>query len=332
MEKDQLFFVGVDISKATFDVYFQDTEGKKYHLKLSNDEKGFQSLLSSLPKEKRIKVVMEASGPYFYQLASFLYENHIEVAVINPLVIRRYCQMKLIRTKTDKADAMAIFGYARQEEDLPCWKPQKETYLKIRQFYSSQRLLMKNLHAIARQLESFQATGTVDEWIQEQMEKSISNLERQIKEIEDKLQELIKQEHKALKEQLESIPGIGKKASLLLIVCLKGFEGFVSHRQVISYLGLSPRSFQSGTSVKGKAKICKMGMGQVRACLYMAARAAKKYNLACKQLYERLIAKGKAHKQAMVAVINKLLKQAFALVQSGEIYNPEYALATAKTK
>lgn len=99
MKKDQVFVVGVDISKANVNVYFQDAEGIEHHLKLENGQQGFQSLLSSLPKEERIKEVLGASGPYYYQLDCFLYEKGIAVAVMNPLVIKRFCQMQLKRTK-----------------------------------------------------------------------------------------------------------------------------------------------------------------------------------------------------------------------------------------
>lgn len=331
MEKTQVFVVGVDVSKATFDAYFLDAAGKKHQLKLENEQSGFQSLLSSLPKEKEIKVVMEASGPYYYQLASFLYEKGIEVAVMNPLVIKRFCQMQLLRTKTDKADAKAIFQYGTLMQTKP-WQPLKGNYLKIKQIYTRRRQLLKHQHATERQLEAFQATAQLDQWLGEQMLKELNELKQTIQAIDEALDRLIEKENGALKQQMESIPGIGPKTSLLLIVSLRGFEGFTNYRQVISYLGLSPRTFESGSSVKGKAKICKMGMGQLRASLYMAARAARKYNTGCKELYDRLRARGKAHKQAMIAVVNKLLKQAFALVQSGEMYNPDHLIKNLNTK
>ena len=51
---------------------------------------------------------------------------------------------------------------------------------------------------------------------------------------------------------------------------------------------------------------------------------ASKYNSVCKALYERIIAKGKSEKLALIAVCNKLLKQAFSIVKSGLPYDPEY--------
>ena len=67
-----------------------------------------------------------------------------------------------------------------------------------------------------------------------------------------------------------------------------------------------------------------MGDARIRTLLYMGACSAKKYNLACQQLYDRLVENGKAKKLALIAVANKLVKQAYAIVTSNEMYNPEY--------
>lgn len=329
METLKQTIVGVDISKANFDYCFKGADGKKAKGKLSNDKQGFQQLLKMIPSESW--VVMEASGPYYYPLACFLYEKDIKVAVVNPLVIRRYMQMQLKRTKTDAADAKNIAAYGEKMELKP-WKPLKENYLKIKQWHTVRKQLQKHLHATTQQMEAFLATGKLGSKLRAALEEEIRRINKKINGIEKQMHELIEEENSALKEQLESIPGIGPKTSLLLIVALRGFEGFENYKQVISYLGLSPRIYESGSSVKGKAKICKMGISEVRKCLYMAARAGRKYNASCKELYERLRAKGKPHKLAMIAVVNKLLKQAFALVETGTLYQKDYQPKLAETK
>ena len=329
MEKPKQAVVGVDISKAYFDFYFIDNEGQKGKGRSSNGKQGFEQFLKMMPSESW--VVMEASGPYYYQLACFLNDKGIKVAVVNPLVIRRFMQMQLKRTKTDAADAKSIASYGDKME-LKLWQPLKENYLKIKQWYTIRKQLLKHLHATTLQMEAFLATGKLDTNIKGTLELEIRQLNKKISTVEKQMNELIEEENSALKEQLESIPGIGPKTSLLLIVALRGFEGFDNYKQVISYLGLSPRIYESGSSVKGKSKICKMGMSEVRKCLYMAARSARKYNATCKDLYERLRKRGKAHRQAMIAVVNKLLKQAFAIVEAGTLYEKEYQPKLAETK
>ena len=106
-------YTGIDISKSFFDVAFVETGHYTYH-KFSNDLTGFKALLKVLPLDSR--VAMEASGPYYLQLACFLHEHGVAVSVINPLVIRRFSQMRMSRAKTDKKDAKMIAEYGRIEQ------------------------------------------------------------------------------------------------------------------------------------------------------------------------------------------------------------------------
>ena len=124
---------------------------------------------------------------------------------------------------------------------------------------------------------------------------------------------------------LPSIPGMGKKTAMMLVVLSGGFNRFDDYRKLSSYIGLCPRIFESGTSVKGRARICKMGMSRIRAMLYICSWSAKRCNKACRELYERLLAKGKAKKLALIAVANKLLKQAFAIATQKTKYNENYS-------
>jgi transposase len=103
-----------------------------------------------------------------------------------------------------------------------------------------------------------------------------------------------------------------------------GFTCFDNYRQLIAKAGLSPREHSSGTSIRGKVRITKMGGGLIRSKLFMCSFAAKKRNTACQALYDRLVAKGKNGKVALIAVCNKLLKQAFAIVKSGVPYQADF--------
>ena len=160
--------------------------------------------------------------------------------------------MELNRTKTDAADAKGIAAYGvmmNREAKLKPWQPLKENYLKIKQWYAIRKQSLSSLHATTQQLEAFKATGELDKEIRATLEKDIRQLNKKISYIEKQMDALIEEENSALKEQLESIPGIGPKTSLLLIVALRGFENFDNYKQVISYLGLSPRIYESGSSI-----------------------------------------------------------------------------------
>ncbi|EDM42805.1 hypothetical protein SCB49_14815, partial [unidentified eubacterium SCB49] len=76
--------------------------------------------------------------------------------------------------------------------------------------------------------------------------------------------------------------------------------------------------------------ISKIGNQKLRNLLFMCSFNACKYNQACKALYDRLVAKGKSKKLALIAVCNKLLKQAFAIAKSGLTYDNNYRSTLVK--
>lgn len=316
---------GVDCSKDSFDLATYDGIKNTFVGKFENNPKGYSKALKGV-KDSEL-VVMEATGPYYLPLAMFLCAKNIKVAVVNPLVIKRFAQMRMTRTKTDKADASLIaqYGYTEKPKE---WTAPKEFELRLQQLNSYLDRLNKIKTMTQNQLHAFKHSGVLDVRLESDLLEEIEDYKRRIREKEVEMNFIIENEHYKMKESLESIPGIGPKTATLLIVATRGFELFESYKQVISYLGLAPRIYQSGTSVKGKSRICKMGMGALRAKLYMAAYSAKKYNKACKELYERLRAKGKAHRQAIIAVVNKLVKQAFALAKSGDKYQADFAPTT----
>ncbi len=73
-----------------------------------------------------------------------------------------------------------------------------------------------------------------------------------------------------------------------------------------------------------------MGNPKLRNLLFMCSFNACKYNAACKALFDRIVAKGKREKLALIAVCNKLLKQAFAIAKSGLIYDDTYRSTLVK--
>lgn len=105
-------YVGIDISKLSFDAALKDGTSYPHH-RFDNNQAGFSDFLKVLPSDSI--AVMEASGPYYLRLACFLAEKSIGVSVINPLVIRRFCQMRMSGTKTDKKDAKMIAEMDKQK-------------------------------------------------------------------------------------------------------------------------------------------------------------------------------------------------------------------------
>lgn len=287
-------YVGIDISKLSFDVAICSPQGRYGYFKFSNDQEGFISFLGLLDNSAPV-CVMEASGPYYLKLATFLVDNGIEVSVINPLVIRRFSQMRMSRAKTDKKDAMLIAEYGKTERPCP-WQPEAGYVLEIKQLQAYLEQLHKSRVGFVLQKEAFAQNPVESSTIEKSMASVLQTIEHEINQVEGKMELVIKTYHQEMFSQLKSIPGLGTKTSLLLIVISGGFTKFNNHKQLASYVGISPRIFESGTSVRGRSKICKMGMSKVRAMLYVCAWSAKRCNKSCRELYDRLVEKGKAKK------------------------------------
>lgn len=312
-------FVGIDVSKETIDLAYLESTNQWKNLKINNKVEDFRKFIKTIPTDAHC--VMEATGPYYLSLACFLYENGFKVSVVNPLVIKRYSQMKMRRTKTDKADAKIIAEYAR-EQNPTLWKPTDKVIAQIQQINSALEKLTQQRSAWKNKDEAQDKNPNGDDFTQKIIDETLDFYDTKIKEVETKLDEIIKNNFAEMNAIIRSIPGIGAKTASTLIVITGGFEKFENYKQLISYVGLAPRIYQSGTSVKGKSHICKMGMKRIRQLLYMCSLTAKESNLACKQLFERLVEKGKSKKLAIIAVANKLLKQAFTIVKKNELYNP----------
>ena len=108
------------------------------------------------------------------------------------------------------------------------------------------------------------------------------------------------------------------------MVCTSNFKTFESYKQVSSFLGLAPTERSSGSSIRGRTRISKTGDGLLRNHLFMCSFTACEHNSQCKALYQRIVAKGKSKKLALIAVCNKLIKQSFAIAKSGLPYDPNY--------
>ena len=306
-------YAGVDISKLTFDVSFYK-EGKMVSFKFDNTPKGFALLIKEVPGDTQF--VMEATGPYYLRLATFLYEHHYGVSVENPLVIKKYMDMNLRRAKTDKADSQIILKYGKQMEPSQ-WKPAESWILEVGQMYATLEGYEKMLTQAKNQMGAFSESTIINPVVKASLNKTIASLKTQIKKIDKTIEVIILEKNAAMYQNIRSIPSIGAKTASMLMVVTRNFEKFDTAKQLQAYIGFCPRIYQSGTSVKGKGAICKLGMSRLRKTLYMCTLTAISSNNQCKMMYERLKAAGKASKVALIAVANKLIRQAFAVAKSG---------------
>ncbi|AFL81759.1 transposase [Aequorivita sublithincola DSM 14238] len=322
MNKDIKYF-GIDISHLVFDV--TDSEGNYNQFK--NNPSGFKKFAKLLDQESHC--VMEATGYYHYQLAYFLLESGIKVSVENPLAVKRFIQMKLTKNKTDKSDSKLICDYAEQVA-LKLWQGNSKHQIECLQMtrllavYTKQSTMLKN------KLHGESVLGNPSKAVVSSLKRSLKHVKKELEAIETKLLLLVKQVHQDVLTRIKSIPGIGDKTAIMLVVLTDGFDRFTSGSELCSYAGLTPIIRQSGSSLKGRPRISKIGNQKLRNLLFMCSFNACKYNKACREIYERIVAKGKSKKLALIAVCNKLLKQAFAIAKSGLIYDDTYRSTLVK--
>jgi len=315
---------GIDISKETFDVSWKEN-GKIKPAIFPNNKKGFEQFVKILKAGDHC--VMEASGPYYLALAMFLHDRGVLVSVANPLSVRRFCQMQLVRTKTDKKDAamIAMYGEMVQPE---LWNPEETHIMEMRDILTTLEGYEKQATMLRNQLESERYLPASSKKAKQSKDKMLRTIEDEIKKLNEELQSIAKEHYSETLDKLQTIPGIGPKTSIMLIILTNNFEHFDDARKLSAYIGLCPRIYQSGTSVNGKGHICKMGNARARKLLYLCTWTAQKSNAQCKDLKERLELKGKPAKVIKVAMANKLLRMAFAVAKKKTDYDKNIGLKT----
>lgn len=311
--------VGIDISKDYFDAFLRQSNHR-----FDNTLAGIKKFIKSLPSDAQC--VMESTGPYSYRLAESLYYAKVPVSVVNALSIKRFGQMNLKRTKTDAMDARLITDYAKTATLRP-FEPLDDGKNALKQEISALESLKTTrqglLNLIHAQLHMPRSSSAAIESLKNVVDK----IDEQMANLKKMIQKATKKAYGQLAENLRSIPGFGQETVPLLLVLTNGFRDFEFSKQVVAFAGLCPGTRQSGTSVRGRGTICRSGHGELRSKLYMCSLTAIKRNKACTALYERLVAKGKPKKVALVAVAHKLLKQSFGIAKRGLPYDEKIGLA-----
>ncbi|MBV9469790.1 MAG: IS110 family transposase, partial [Abitibacteriaceae bacterium] len=139
------------------------------------------------------------------------------------------------------------------------------------------------------------------------------------------------EQHPDLKNKaqlLESIPGIGAATAALLLAELGDMKQFSNARQVAAFAGLVPRLHESGTSVRGRSRLSKVGSSRLRKALYFPAITALRWNPLLKTFGQRLAQQGKSMMVIVGAAMRKLLHLAYGVLKSGLPFDPYFATRT----
>ena len=316
--------LGIDISKKTFDVCLLNGGKPKYE-RFGNNPEGFKMLENWLTKvsSTELHIGMEATGNYWKALARHLTKSSHQVSVINPYKIKKFGELHLHRNKTDKADAKLIASYCLQEgENLLLWQDVDEETKHLRELIQYRDNIQLMIGQIKNRIESI----IEDESVLLMILEDKAHLEQRLIIAEEKVKIALKasEEMKRKSELLQTIPGVGPVVASYFLALVPDISAFKRKEQVVAFLGLNPRINQSGTSVKGKSTISRMGNSTVRGKLYLPAIMATIHNPIIKNLAERMRATGHVNREIYVAAMRKLVVQMYGVLRSGKPFDPNY--------
>lgn len=324
-------YFGIDVSKDTLVVAQLLASGEYKVQDYDNTEPDIEKLLSFLQSLENSFVTLEATGNYSMKVTFALSEAQIPVAMLNPKQSKGFIDgVMLSTTKTDPKDACALALYGKINQ--PCiYKIPEPKILEIKQLRTALRQLKKQIVMTSNQLHALQYHAKPADFVVGLLSQNLNHFKAQIKQIEEKLCQISEENFQRLYQLALTVKGIGPATAVALLMITNGCQGFENAKQLAKFLGVCPTQKESGSSIRFRGSMAKTGDPSVRALLYMGARSAKRYNLACKDLYERLRAKGKCHKVAMNAVCHKMVKQFFAVITKEIPFDNEWQLKTQKS-
>jgi len=323
-------FIGIDVSKDTLAAAIPSEKGQWEVINFGNNEAGIAALAQKAKELPGPHVVLEATGNYSMKVVFALCESQVPVSVLNPKQSKGFIEGVLLSTtKTDAKDACALALYGQLNKPKAYRLP-SDKILEVNQLRVFLKQLKKQQVSISNQLHALASHVKPLAYVQESLEGNLALFKRQIQDTEKRLLSISEDCFDEAYRLATTVVGIGPAIAQNLLIATNGLQGFGNPKQLSKFVGACSTQFESGSSIKKRGSISKAGDPHLRALLYMGARSAKRYNLPCKELYERLRSRGKCHKVAMLAVCNKMLRQVFAVVKSGVPFDNEYHLKNEK--
>lgn len=316
----QKVFLGVDVSKDKLDISIT-LDGLKYDtLSIFNNEGsilGFFDYLKATYKKSDFFFGYEATSNYMVTLQKLLHENNHAQIMINPYMMSHYLKHLNSRKKTDTVDSIGISKYLTtlSNEDFKTVYSGSEKVLKK---YNSTIQLLRKLETQVKNFTHSQKDLQIES-LDTFIILLLSKITETKKLLEKEAQKVLVELYPNVIDIKNSIAGVGYS---LLLELVPIFLQSANHtlKELQSFVGLSPSSFESGTSVHKKQSISKRGNSNVRKLLYMSAMVAMRFNPIIKEKYLRMVESGKNKMVALVACMAHLFRAVYFKFQKGLIY------------
>jgi transposase len=326
--------VGVDMAMDKFQACFAQRQLDKPFRIISShsfacNDKGYADFVAWIEKHRHADVelhfLMEATGVYYEVLAYFLRSKGYRVTVLLANKVKAFAKTLDHRSKTDVIDAKVMAQMALERE-LPQWTPPSPKMLSIKRLCRERMAYLAEKTSMLNRLHAQNYSYSPNKKSLERAQAFIAFIEKQVKEIEKEVQQLIESDPD-IKERFDkvcTIKGVGLITAATIIGETNGFTLFESKAQLVRYAGYDVEVFESGTSVKKDSRISKKGNGHIRKSLHFPALVVVKSNEVFNNLYSRVIATTQIKMKAYVAVQRKLLVLIYTLYKKNIAFDPHY--------
>lgn len=304
-------FVGLDVSKQHLDVAVRP-QGR--HFVISNNDLGIKQLVKRLAALKPELIVLEASGGYEFLATAALAEAQLPVALINPLVVRKFVGATGKLAKTDKIDAQVLAHFAEALRPEPRPLPDQDQQV-LKAALQRRVQVVKMIVQEKNRLEK-----TFIPALRQDIQAHLIWLKQRLEQLDQDLNDQIRRSPlwRDRDRLLQTIPGIGPAVSKAVMAQLPE-AGALPGKKAVALVGVAPYNLDSGR-FRGKRMI-RGGRSYLRSMLYMAAVVASRFNPVIRAFYQRLLAAGKPKKLALTACMRKLVLILNVMLKNNQPWN-----------
>ena len=327
-------YVGIDISKEKCNLCYRRGLEIVREEECLNEIKALKKAIKAALKAVRVEgedvlICAEYTGRYIYPLTMACQELDLFLWLDDPTRIKN--SMGLTRGKNDAIDATRIAEYAfRYSDKAVRYSVPDAALVSMKNLLSDREFLLIDKKRYQAQLsDQKRYMDPVDfKHKSSRWKKVIRSIEEQIASIDAEIDALIAADPVLTrqKELLVSIDGIGNRIAINMIAITGGFTRFQNARQFCSFAGLTPYRYDSGTSVRSKAKISKRSNQTMKVLLHLSAVnvATRMKEGEYKDYYERKLKEGK-HVMCIMNVLRaKLVHRMFSVIKRDAEYTKQY--------
>jgi transposase len=329
---NKTIYVGVDIGQRNFEASLWRQEPAEGLGRYENQAEGYEALSEVLAQRQEpeavIHLIVEPTGGYELGLVSYALGQGWLVSLPNPKQVRDWAKSQGRRAKTDKLDSLVLAAYGAKQK-LHLYQPAPVAVEQLDDLLHRQQDLQQMLGQERNRLHALKVRPEVAPYVLQSVQRHLELIEKDLAELAQAIDELLDQnpDLKQHRQRLQSVPGVGPKNSLVLLVLLARWQvltqGQGSGKALTAYVGLDPTPYESGSSVYRRATISKMGNTHLRSQLYLGALGGVRGHNPLRDFYGQLVSRGKAKKLALVASARKILIWSWAVFSQQLDFDPK---------